>query len=516
MADRRMIGDILSERRRNLGLSLDRVVNDTKLQRRMVEAFEDSDFDAMPPKGYAQASLASYARYLGLDTNEILRIYDDQLYDFQRDAGLGSHPSSRRRAPARPSEAADYRPPARGRRAPSRDDEWRRDEGPDDAYGRNERRRSDSAYRRDPYRRDADRDGYGRAYREEPRPSERGLYDSGYGRDDRRSTARTVARHDQDRPRGRDTSGYGAPAYRERPSYERMPSDRGSDGRPRFEDEPRRERRGGRGGEYGEARPRGRDTRERGRVRGETQVVSLDDGYQGGSGGPDADLQGRYRPRGSVASDGQRVSLAEVLNGFAHSIVADRRTFAIIVCAVALTLVVVLVVGISSCARGASKDDDGASNIPVTPVSQDAGTAGEAAAGQTAPTTPTIDLAALPANSVLTISVAADAATLPWVEVYVDGGAVYGSTPNPGDVLQFTVALNAEVRIAYGDPTAVLEGITVTVNDVPVTPTLDNGTYSLSMSVAADQLPQDAAATGEGEPAVEGEPAAEGEQQPVA
>ena len=61
-----------------------------------------------------------------------------------------------------------------------------------------------------------------------------------------------------------------------------------------------------------------------------------------------------------------------------------------------------------------------------------------------------------------------------------------------------------------------LEGITVTVNDVPVTPTLDNGTYSLSMSVAADQLPQDAAATGEGEPAVEGEPAAEGEQQPVA
>ncbi len=516
MADRRMIGDILSERRRNLGLSLDRVVNDTKLQRRMVEAFEDSDFDAMPPKGYAQASLASYARYLGLDTNEILRIYDDQLYDFQRDAGLGSHPSSRRRAPARPSEAADYRPPARGRRAPSRDDEWRRDEGPDDAYGRNERRRSDSAYRRDPYRRDADRDGYGRAYREEPRPSERGLYDSGYGRDDRRSTARTVARHDQDRPGGatpRDTAP--RPTANARPTSACRPY-RGSDGRPRFEDEPRRERRGGRGGEYGEARPRGRDARERGRVRGETQVVSLDDGYQGGSGGPDADLQGRYRPRGSVASDGQRVSLAEVLNGFAHSIVADRRTFAIIVCAVALTLVVVLVVGISSCARGASKDDDGASNIPVTPVSQDAGAAGEAAAGQTAPTTPTIDLAALPANSVLAISVAADAATLPWVEVYVDGGAVYGSTPNPGDVLQYTVALNAEVRIAYGDPTAVLEGITVTVNDVPVTPTLDNGTYSLSMSVAADQLPQDSAATGEGEPAVEGEPAAEGEQQPVA
>ena len=43
MADRRMIGDILSERRRNLGLSLDRVVNDTKLQRRMVEAFEVAD-----------------------------------------------------------------------------------------------------------------------------------------------------------------------------------------------------------------------------------------------------------------------------------------------------------------------------------------------------------------------------------------------------------------------------------------------------------------------------------------
>ena len=63
MADQRMIGEILSERRSQLGLSVKRVADDTKLQPRMIEAFERSDFDAMPPKGYAQATLASCLLY---------------------------------------------------------------------------------------------------------------------------------------------------------------------------------------------------------------------------------------------------------------------------------------------------------------------------------------------------------------------------------------------------------------------------------------------------------------------
>lgn len=490
MPERRLIGDILSERRRNLGLSLDRVVNDTKLQRRMVEAFEDSDFDAMPPKGYAQASLASYARYLGLDTNEILRIYDDQLYDFQREAGLGSHPS-RRRSAANPSDAVDdYRPPARGRRAASRDehrhyDVERREERPGDQYDRIE-----TARRRDGYRRDTD---YGRIRSGEHRSSERGLYDSGYGREDRRSTARSASRYESERPYDRGSRGDYDPSQR------RTSADRGRPLRPRNDEDGRREYRGERGADYMEPRSRRSDARNRGRSRGETQVVSLDDGYQGGSGGPDADLQGRYRPRGSV-STGQRVSLAEVARGFVHSIVADRRTFTIIACTVALSLIIVLIVGISSCVRSAPKGEEGESNIPVTPVAQDEAATGEAQTAQTAPTAPSIDLSALPANSVLTIAVGAEVTTLPWVEVYVDGGGVYASTPNPGDVIQFTVTSSAEVRIAFSDATATLDGITVAVNDVAVTPTLDNGTYVLSMSVAADQLPQDpTATTAEGE-----------------
>ena len=492
MPERRLIGDILSERRRNLGLSLDRVVNDTKLQRRMVEAFEDSDFDAMPPKGYAQASLASYARYLGLDTNEILRIYDDQLYDFQREAGLGSHPS-RRRSAANPSDADDYRPPARGRRAAPREERRRygvdhREERPEDQYDRFETPR-----RHDGYRHDTD---YGRIRTGEHRSSERGLYDSGYGREDRRSTARSASRYESERPYDRESRDYESP-------QRRTPVDRSRPVRPRSEDDGRRGYRGGRGTDYTEPRSRRSDTRDRGRSRGETQVVSLDDGYQGGSGGPDADLQGRYRPRGSV-STGQRVSLAEVVRGFVRSIVADRRTFTIIACTVALSLIIVLIVGISSCVRSAPKGEEGETNIPVTPVTQDEAATGDAQSAQTVPAAPSIDLSALPANSVLTITVGAEVTALPWVEVYVDGGGVYASTPNPGDVIQFTVTSSAEVRIAFSDATATLDGITVAVNDVAVTPTLDNGTYVLSMSVAADQLPQDSTAT-----------AAEGEQPTV-
>ena len=65
----------------------------TKLQPRMIDAFERSDFDEMPPKGYAQATLASYARYLGLDPNEILPIYEEQLYRYQRESDFSAHAS---------------------------------------------------------------------------------------------------------------------------------------------------------------------------------------------------------------------------------------------------------------------------------------------------------------------------------------------------------------------------------------------------------------------------------------
>ena len=77
------IGNLLAKRRKELGLSIDKAAEATKLRRHVIEAFEYTDFDAMPPKGYARASMGSYARYLGLNTSEVLRAFDEQLAEYE-------------------------------------------------------------------------------------------------------------------------------------------------------------------------------------------------------------------------------------------------------------------------------------------------------------------------------------------------------------------------------------------------------------------------------------------------
>lgn len=83
--DDRKFGDILSERRRRLNVSIDQAVSATKLRPQVLEAFERSDFSSMPPKGYAQGMLSSYARFLRLDPREVLDPYFDQLYTYERE-----------------------------------------------------------------------------------------------------------------------------------------------------------------------------------------------------------------------------------------------------------------------------------------------------------------------------------------------------------------------------------------------------------------------------------------------
>ena len=83
MPNMQPIGNLLAKRRKELGLSIDKAAEATKLRRHVIEAFEYTDFDAMPPKGYARASMGSYARYLGLNTSEVLRAFDEQLAEYE-------------------------------------------------------------------------------------------------------------------------------------------------------------------------------------------------------------------------------------------------------------------------------------------------------------------------------------------------------------------------------------------------------------------------------------------------
>lgn len=86
--EERKFGSILTERRRRLGISIDQAVSATKLRPQVIEAFERSDFASLPPRGYAQGMLSSYARFLRLDPKEVLSLYFDQLYTFEREREL--------------------------------------------------------------------------------------------------------------------------------------------------------------------------------------------------------------------------------------------------------------------------------------------------------------------------------------------------------------------------------------------------------------------------------------------
>jgi hypothetical protein len=66
------IGQRLSEARLGKGLSLFDAERQTRIARRYLQAFEADQFDILPAPVYARGFLRNYARFLGLDENEIV------------------------------------------------------------------------------------------------------------------------------------------------------------------------------------------------------------------------------------------------------------------------------------------------------------------------------------------------------------------------------------------------------------------------------------------------------------
>ena len=78
-------GDMLLERRRMLGLSIQQVANTIKIRPQIIEFFEMGDFSSMPPRGYAQGMISSYARFLGLNPRDVVNAYFDDLMAYERE-----------------------------------------------------------------------------------------------------------------------------------------------------------------------------------------------------------------------------------------------------------------------------------------------------------------------------------------------------------------------------------------------------------------------------------------------
>ncbi len=78
--------EMLLNRRRQLGMSIQQVANVIKIRPQILEYFENGEFTQMPPRGYAQGMISSYARYLGLNPREVIDAYFDDLYEFEKSA----------------------------------------------------------------------------------------------------------------------------------------------------------------------------------------------------------------------------------------------------------------------------------------------------------------------------------------------------------------------------------------------------------------------------------------------
>ena len=425
----RTLGEVLSERRKSLNLSIDRVASDTKLRRQMIEAFETNNFNAMPPKGYAQASLSSYARYLGLDPNEILYLYETQIQEAERERRLakqGSYSARSQRTSGQQGSRreADSRDPYGGSRSYTI-----------------EQRGSDSAARRS--------SGYGDA---QPRQYRNNGYD----------LQETSQRYD-DSPRQRSRI-----IEDDNPLYTRRTDSQRTQNR---------------------ITPQ--DSQE---MRGDSQVFDLDDGYFGGSGGQTASFNAAGRGNRSTgmrnkSSQPQTITLQEIIEGFLDFMRNNRTTAYIIIAAISVVLIVLIIIGISSCARNNANFGNPGENVTVVVTTNDNSNTNGQDGNQDSSTDetaliPSVDLNNLDPGSNIILMVSDTTDNPPWVEATVDGVQVFANNMGIGTSIEWGLAMNAYVSLSS------LDGVTVTVNGVEVSPTLQNGVYVLTANVPQEKWPQ--------------------------
>lgn len=77
-------GSVLKEARISKGYELNAVSRRLRIRPDILEAIENSDFDRMPPRGYSRNMINAYARFLGLNANDVTRMYLDESYEIGR------------------------------------------------------------------------------------------------------------------------------------------------------------------------------------------------------------------------------------------------------------------------------------------------------------------------------------------------------------------------------------------------------------------------------------------------
>lgn len=76
-------GNVLKEARLARGLDLTAVSRELRIRQDIIVAIENSDFGRMPSRGYARNMIIAYARLVGLNPQDVSRMYLDQEYAYQ-------------------------------------------------------------------------------------------------------------------------------------------------------------------------------------------------------------------------------------------------------------------------------------------------------------------------------------------------------------------------------------------------------------------------------------------------
>ncbi len=76
-------GNVLKEARLAKGWDLASVSRELRIRQDIIVAIENSDFRRMPSRGYARNMIIAYSRLLGLNAQDVSRMYLDQEYAFQ-------------------------------------------------------------------------------------------------------------------------------------------------------------------------------------------------------------------------------------------------------------------------------------------------------------------------------------------------------------------------------------------------------------------------------------------------
>jgi len=69
------LGNLLKKAREQKGYSLDDIQELTKIRKRYLEAIEEGDYKVLPGNFYVRAFVKNYAETVGLDSDEVLRLY---------------------------------------------------------------------------------------------------------------------------------------------------------------------------------------------------------------------------------------------------------------------------------------------------------------------------------------------------------------------------------------------------------------------------------------------------------